>query len=267
MTSEERQILFLISFSKGLRYVGRNIRDNEEFDTNFEQFSDDLLGKIDLEGLAKKLGDIREEVENNSLDKTTADLKLAREIHNYLGEISLKTAANSEFWNGMALLDNKIYNFITWRWGYHSQKFFRKNQHVDRNKESSRIKRYITSSSVSALRKQTLARVWWIAKLFPKEYQDLIWRQQDAVDRILEHTFGALDDEGKINDLIQLFIELYQEFDQRGRFANNRQEKIRRIISWLKALEDYIFIDNLNRNDLKEMIKQIFKTIISAFGS
>ena len=256
-------IIVYIPSDKGLSLVNTNIQHNLEYKEQLDPIPDEILEIIDLEGLANFLKYIMSTITENK-DKPKADLILAKKIMDFLGNIDIKTAASSEFWNGITLCSDSIYDYITWRWkDYKKYKFFKRSIPIDKKKHSERIKRYITTSSISAIRKQTLARVWWAVKLFSVAHQDLLWKQQDTVDRILENSFGALDKTGNINDIISLFIICYKDLDAIGKFDSNREAKIRSIISWLKLYEDLVFIDNLDREHIKEDIKKIFESIIA----
>lgn len=252
-----------ISFDNALSLVNTDIQNNNEFKESLELIPEELLEIIDLEGLADYLDNIMSSI-NEQKDKPKADLILAKKIMKYLGRIDIKTAASSEFWNGITLSNNSICNYVTWRWkDYEKYKFFRRNTPIDKNKHKERIKRYVTTSSLSAIRKQTLARVWWAVKLFSESHQKLLWKQQDTVDRILENSFGALDNDGNVNDLISAFIVCYEKMNIEGNFDYNREAKIRSIISWLKLYEDLVFIDNFAKNVITKNVASIFESIIN----
>ena len=262
MELQLKDLIVFIDVETGMSLVNKNIQINLDFKEGLEVILDEIQENIDINGLSECLKDIMRKITNQN-DKPKADLMLAKKIMDYLGEIDIKTAASSDFWNGLALCNEEIFNFITWRWkNYEKYKFFRRATPIDKRKHSERIKRYITSSYVSAIRKQTLARIWWAVKLFSVENQDLLWKQQDTVDRILENSFGALDKDGTINDLISVFLKKYKEKDDEGKFNFKREAKLRNIISWLKLYENLIFIDNLETEVIEYNIDQIFESII-----
>jgi hypothetical protein len=263
---QSNNFFYFIPDNKAQRYVERNIKEEryqKEIQLQFEPFSQNIINKLDLEGFKNDLEDIKKKM--NGKVRSGADRLLCHRILEFI-EIPNGIAAEGGFWNGISILDNEIYNFILWRWNYDNENIFRKTVE-DQEYKRAHIIRFITSSTYSRLRKHTLARVWWSAKIIPEEYLDLFWYQQDTADRFLEKPFGAFNKNGETSQLVKKFLKIYQRKHKKGKFDHQREDKIRDILIWLRVLEEKVYLSNLLEFELNEMIDDIFRTVINEYNS
>ncbi|MEJ2248667.1 MAG: DUF6339 family protein [Candidatus Lokiarchaeota archaeon] len=249
----DNDILVFIPDDKAQRYIERNIKEERYYDEiqqQFEPFPEKLLNQLDLEGLKMKLREIKKE---DLGKKSDADKLLAYEILDFI-KVNNGIASEGGFWNGLSLLVDEIYNYIIWRWDYKNLKIFRKTIN-DANYKRAKIIRFITSSTYSRIRKHTLARIWWSAKIVPKEYLDVFWYQQDTVDRFLEKPFGAFNERGEISNLVKKFLEVYEKLHNEGKFVKDREDKMRDILIWLRVLEEKVY--SIFNNDWRNVCIKI----------
>lgn len=263
--------IYFINFENALILAQYNLHNSNESNKTeilkslqLKIFPDNLNKDINIEKLHSYL---EREIENISQktrsEKSKVDLRLTKVINKFFN-IDLKTGANAEFWGGLCICDEVICKFINSRYDYIDKEGFFLKPHTENFSQNQiyRIRNFCPQSGPTNVVRNYFAQIWWIAKIVPVKYYDLIWAHQDTVNSFLQRMVGFIDNEGKPTQFVEIVFDFLEKYERIGVFKNQRRIKIRKLLMWLLALQKTKPIHLYTKNELKQNIEQIFNHVI-----
>lgn len=201
--------------------------------------------------------------QNQKFDRTEIDRRLFDLFHDMY--LEPKIAASSEFWGSLTIQHEEAKQLVKARWK-HTKNWFKSKTAPFKNAEN-----YYRRYAGSDIDRQTFARIWWISKLIPEEKKDIVFKQQDFLDKAIQNRYIFWNEkEGKnVNSRTMRFLlECLEQFDRNKLeeseyIAAERQEITRNVFNWLKLLNDTTVIELMSDSDLRAIIEDFFNKAVS----
>ncbi len=252
------KIYYYIPRETANKLVNKNLINEDLKKYDLKPIPKEIIEKIAFSEFEKLLVELIKAINNGVKSGSDADREISEKILDFF-KIDLNIAGNADFWNGISILNEIICNFISVRWNYEKEKFFR-NRPIELEINDNFFRRFVTTSGPTSLTRATLPRLWWSSKLIPKQYQELIWIQQDTIDTIFLRLFGYFSGDAQPCKMISVFLKLYGQYNELYKITN-RQEKLRDLIKWTETLRDYVNLDFYADEKLEEDLKEIFNKV------